>query len=148
MALLDLTIRSSIEELQTLADRVDAVAETKCWPQKTLFALQVSLDEWISNVIKYSYQNQPGRPIRVTIEQDAQAAMSALGGRGDLVVCIEDEGSAFDPSDSEVPTSLEETLSGQREGGMGLFVMRHLLKDIAYHQRKGRNIVTLRIGLC
>lgn len=137
MALLDLTIQSSIEELQTIADRVDDVADAKGWSQKTVFALQVSLDEWISNVIKYSYKNAPNRPIRVKIEEKA----------GSVVAQVEDEGAAFDPSSSQIPNSLDETLSGKREGGMGLFVMRHLLRDIAYHQANGRNIVTLRISM-
>ena len=41
MALLDLTVESSIEELQAIANEVDGVAEQQGWSQKTVFALQV-----------------------------------------------------------------------------------------------------------
>lgn len=142
MSLLDLSIGSSLEELQTIADRVDAVAEQQGWSQRTVFALQVSLDEWISNVIKYSYKNQPGQVIRVTLELDGDLADQA-----DLLARVEDQGAAFDPTAPGVMPALDKAALGTREGGMGLFVMQHLLKDIGYQNIGGRNIVTLRVGL-
>ena len=70
MALLDLTVESSIEELQAIANQVDGVAEQQGWSQKTVFALQVALDEWISNVIKYSYKERSDQPIRVVVNEN------------------------------------------------------------------------------
>ena len=64
----------------------------------------------------------------------------------DRTLWVEDEGEPFDPSASVVPETLEDTLSGKREGGMGLFVMRHLLSSLAYTQAGNKNIVTLRVS--
>ena len=137
MALLDLTVDSSVEELQSIADQVDGVAKRRGWSQKAVFALQVALDEWISNVIKYSYQERPNQPIRVTIDEC----------NSELVALVEDRGTPFDPSSSAVPSSLDDTLSGKREGGMGLFVMHHLLSGINFERVNDLNIVTLRVKL-
>ena len=136
MALIDLTILSSIEELQTVADRVDDLAEKQGWAQKALFALQVSLDEWISNLIKYSYENTADKPIRITVSEQG----------GKIIAQVFDEGAPFDPTATPVPVTLEETLTGKREGGMGLFVMQHLLADIAYQRKGNQNIVTLSVA--
>ena len=137
MALLDLTVESSIEELQAIANEVDGVAEKQGWSQKTVFALQVALDEWISNVIKYSYKERPDQPIRVVVNESEH----------ELVASVEDHGTPFDPASAAVAETLDETLSGKREGGMGLFVMHHLLSDIAFERVNNRNIVTLRVKL-
>ncbi|MAV46348.1 MAG: ATP-binding protein [Alphaproteobacteria bacterium TMED89] len=137
MALLDFTLPSSIEELQSVADRVDAVAEQQGWSQKAVFALQVTLDEWLSNVITYSLREDTSQSIRVVVEESGQ----------EVVTQVEDHGEPFDPSGKVVPETLDETLSGRREGGMGLFVMHHLLSGISYERQDNRNIVTLRISL-
>jgi len=137
MALLDLTVESSNEVIQSVADRVDAVAEQRGWSQKAVFALQVTLDEWISNIIKYSFPNQTNAPIRVVIDENGH----------ELVAQVEDKGAPFDPSSASVPDCLDDTLSGRREGGMGLFVMHHLLSGISYDRQDDRNIVTLRVNL-
>lgn len=137
MPLLDLTVDSSNDVIQTIADHVDSVAERQGWTQKVVFALQVSLDEWVSNVVKYSYGGEKGQPIRVLIDED----------RGELIARVEDFGAPFDPSTSDIPSSLDDTLSGKREGGMGLFVMHHLLSGIDFERSNERNIVILRVKL-
>lgn len=137
MALLDLTVDSSIEVIQTIANQVDRVAARQGWTQKAVFALQVALDEWVSNVIKYSYKDENGHPIHVIVDEY----------QGELIAKVEDFGAAFDPATSVIPTSLDDTLSGKREGGMGLFVMHHLLSGINFERSKDRNIVTLRVKL-
>ena len=96
MALLDLTVESSIEELQAIANQVDGVAEQQGWSQKTVFALQVALDEWISNVIKYSYKERSDQPIRVVVNENED----------ELIASVEDLGTPFDPSSSAVPTAI------------------------------------------
>ena len=137
MALLDLTVDSSIEVIQTIANQVDRVAARQGWTQKAVFALQVALDEWVSNVIKYSYKDENGHPIHVLLDEN----------QGELIAKVEDFGAPFDPATSVIPTSLDDTLSGKREGGMGLFVMHHLLSGINFERSKDRNIVTLKVKL-
>ena len=101
MALLDLTVESSIEELQAIANQVDGVAEQQGWSQKTVFALQVALDEWISNVIKYSYKERSDQPIRVVVNEN----------EAELIASVEDLGTPFDPSSSAVPAKSSPALS-------------------------------------
>jgi anti-sigma regulatory factor (Ser/Thr protein kinase) len=135
MALLDFTVSGSPDELNKIADQVDRVAEAEGWSQQAIFALQVSLDEWVSNVFKYSYDDATDRPIRILLDQDDRG----------IVASVEDEGRPFDLTQADIPDTLGDTLSRQREGGMGLFMMRHLLSGIEYRQNAGRNIVTLRV---
>ena len=137
MALLDFTLETSIDGIQLVADRVDTIAEQQGWSQKAVFALQVTLDEWLSNVIKYSMTSDTTQPIRVVVDETG----------AELIARVEDQGKPFDPSSAVVPETLDETLSGRREGGMGLFVMHHLLSGISYDRQGNRNIVTLRVAL-
>ena len=137
MALLDFTVDSSIEELESIADQVDSLAARRGWSQKAVFALQVALDEWVSNVLKYSYDNANQTPIRVIIDEKD----------GELVAKVIDFGAPFDPTTAVVPGSLDDTLSGKREGGMGLFVMHHLLCGMNFERANNQNTVTMRVKL-
>ena len=98
--------------------------------RKTIMQLQVTLDELISNVIKYAW------PAGGRHELSVRMTATATDVRIDLV----DDGQAFDPRTAPPP---EGSARRRRPGGVGIHMVKQLVDDIEYWRRNGRNHITL-----
>ena len=74
MVLFDLTMHDAEAGLTGLNRRLEALGAHFGWPARSLGALQVGLDEWISNIIEHGYSDTGGRgPVRVVVAVSGQA---------------------------------------------------------------------------
>jgi serine/threonine-protein kinase RsbW len=97
------------------------------------FAVQVCLEEAVANIIMYSTTTDDRLEIVVEVERRDQT----------LVARIEDNGSAFDPTQvprPPVPTSLAEA----KVGNLGIHLMRSFASGLHYERRNSRNRLTMR----
>src|SRR5262245_5046462 len=97
-----------------------------------LFAVQVCLEEAVANIIMYSATTDDRLEIVVEIERGEQT----------LVARIEDNGSAFDPTQvprPPVPASLAEA----KVGNLGIHLMRSFASGMHYERRDSRNRLTM-----
>lgn len=110
------------------------IAKEAQWPERTVFGLTLSLDEALTNIVTYAFASGdvPASAIRLSCFLDAE----------DIVLRIDDEGVAFDPTLSNVRERAE-SLEEAEIGGHGLRLMRHYLKSIRYVRSEGRNVLTL-----
>ena len=93
--------------------------------------MYVALDEIISNAVKYGGRGPRGR---ITL---------ALRIRGDgLRVIFTDDGIAFNPLEVQAP-DINVDLSERQIGGLGIFLVRHLMDEMKYTRRNGRNCVVM-----
>ena len=90
------------------------------------------LDEFVSNVIKYGYDDTLEHQIQVDVK---------LEGRH-LTVRIEDDGKAFNPLEAPAP-DLDRPVEERPIGGLGIFIARTLADSIEYRREDGRNILTM-----
>ena len=102
-------------------------------PDKDLFALQIIVEELVTNVIDYG-----GVPAG---EEAARVELSSEN--GGLVICIADRGKAYNPLLREDPDT---TLPAEERpiGGLGVHFCKKLTEAQHYEYRDGRNILTLR----
>jgi len=97
------------------------------------FAVQVCLEEAVANIIMYSTTIDGHLEIVVEVERRDQT----------LVAWIEDNGSAFDPTQvprPPVPASLAEA----QVGNLGIHLMRSFASGMDYERRDSRNRLTMR----
>ncbi|HNW94359.1 MAG TPA: ATP-binding protein [bacterium] len=99
---------------------------------RVLYAVNLSLDELVTNVISYGYED--AQPHELTVDL-------ALAD-GKLTVTLSDDARAFNPllaprPDASVP--LEE----RRIGGWGIQFVREMMDDMQYERVGGRNVLTL-----
>ena len=74
MVLFDLTMRDAAAGLAGLNRRLEALGAHYRWPTRAQGALQVGLDEWISNIIEHGYRDTGGRgPVRVVFAVSGEA---------------------------------------------------------------------------
>jgi serine/threonine-protein kinase RsbW len=127
-----LLLHRDLAELERLAIWLEG------WAMRDLsaslsFAVQVCLEEAVANIIMYSTTKDDRLEIVVEVEREDQT----------LVARIEDNGSAFDPTQflrPPVPASLAEA----KVGNLGIHLMRSFASGMHYERRDSRNRLTVR----
>jgi anti-sigma regulatory factor (Ser/Thr protein kinase) len=98
-------------------------------------AFDVSLVEWLTNVISYAYEDAGEHWIAVRF----------LAGKGKARVEVEDDGREFNPlSRGAVDTSVP--LDERRPGGLGIHLIQQYMEALDYRREKGRNLLVMTRG--
>jgi serine/threonine-protein kinase RsbW len=127
-----LLLHGDLAELERLAVWIEG------WAMRDLsanlkFAVQVCLEEAVANIIMYSTTTDDRLEIVIEIERTGQT----------VVARIEDNGSAFDPTQvprPPVPASLAEA----KVGNLGIHLMRSFANGMHYERRDNRNRLSIR----
>jgi len=102
-------------------------------PRRISFNFRTALAEALGNAIRYGNGQDPDRMVRVFVEL-----------RRDFVrIHIDDDGQGYDPSRLPDPTHPDNI---EREFVRGLFVIRHLVDDVAFNEKGNGICLTLRAG--
>jgi serine/threonine-protein kinase RsbW len=117
----------------TMTSEADQLARMRSWlwtqlvgqalPLEECSAFLVAVGEICNNVIKHAYAGQSGQPIAI--------ALSAFPDR--LIIDVEDEGAPYDPRGYRPPD-----LDTVPEGGMGLFLVRRSVDEVAFDTARPR----------
>ena len=102
-------------------------------PRRISFNLRTALAEALGNAIRYGTGEDPQRVVRVFVEL----------GRDYVRIHVIDDGQGFDTRRVPDPTLPQHVA---REYGRGLFVIRHLVDDVAFNEKGNGICLTLRAG--
>jgi serine/threonine-protein kinase RsbW len=102
-------------------------------PRRVSFNLRTALAEALGNAIRYGTGEDPAKIVRVRVELSRDAVR----------IHVLDGGTGFDRAHLPDPTQAENL---EREDGRGLFVIRHLVDDIAFNEKGNGICLTLRAG--
>lgn len=123
--------------LRYVGEAVDLIADhcrTGTLSERRIeFNLRTALAEALANAIRYGNGEDPAKHVHVRVEVTTAA----------ILVQIEDEGLGFDPGRQPDPTAPHNVV---REDGRGLFVMRHLVDQVAFNESGNVVWLTLRAG--
>jgi serine/threonine-protein kinase RsbW len=133
--MLKLALNAELSSLTTMADAIEGYAADHAVPRDKTMELILALDEVLTNVISYSGL-APGDTIAVTI---------CLGDDA-ISATVEDHGSAFDPL-GDAPPPVMGSLDDRPMGGLGLHIMRTIMKESSYQRVDGRNRLLMRLPL-
>jgi serine/threonine-protein kinase RsbW len=124
-------------DLSLVGDAVDLAArhcDVGVLSQRRLqFNLRTALAEALANAIAYGNHHDPSRLVRIEVACRPDAVR----------IEVADDGLGFDPSQVPDPTAPEFL---EREGGRGLFVLRHLVDTIEFNERGNSVCLVLRAG--
>ena len=127
-----LLLHRDLAELERLAVWIEGWA-TRDLSASLSFAVQVCLEEAVANIIMYSTTTDDGLEIVVEVER-----------RGELLVArIEDNGSAFDPTQVPRPPR-PASLAEAKVGNLGIHLMRSFASGMHYERRDSCNCLTMR----
>ena len=126
-------LKNSLAELSTLCEKLEGVGEALGLSRRSLFEVNLALDELFTNIISYGFADQSEHIIHVRISSDNHL----------LTVEIEDDGIAFNPVERQepnLPCELEEC----KVGGLGIHLVKNLVDEVAYRRWGDRNVLTLK----
>ncbi len=124
---------ATFQSLDTVREFVGAVAREIGMDDSDVYAVQLAVDEACSNIIEHAYGGQNRGEIECTCETNDEA----------LTIILRDHGQPFDPASIAAP-NLSLGLHERQVGGLGLYLMRHLVDEIHFEaQGKAGNVLTL-----
>ena len=131
-AILEIILKNRPEEKRRLLAALESFAGAHELPKAVFRAADLVLEEHLTNVMSYAYDDQQEHEIRVRLEASASQ----------LVIEVEDDGKAFDPTQApEVDTSLP--LDQRPIGGLGIHFIRRCMDEARYQRRANRNILRM-----
>ena len=129
---LKVSLVNDLQELARIAARIDEFCEDRNLGPQIGYAVNLSVDEILTNTISYGYDDEEPHEIDIVVSMQAD----------DIVVVIVDDSTAFDLSqtpDADVESSVEE----RALGGLGLFLVHQMMDGVEYRRMDERNVVTL-----
>lgn len=128
-----LVLSSRLSEMERLPVWIDSLAAAYAIDENVKFAINLCLEEAVSNVIRHGYANREGQFLTVDCSSPRP---------GRFVFTVEDEAALFNPL--EIPP---QPAIGQQEGqigGQGIRLLRGFADSLEYEAKPAGN--RLRIG--
>jgi anti-sigma regulatory factor (Ser/Thr protein kinase) len=126
-----LRVRNDLNELTRLAHWLNTCAEQHSIPEQTAQHVDLCIAEAVTNIMTHGFADEGTHEIALSLEQQGK----------DVVLQIEDDGVAFDPTAAEPPPLA--TLDSTRIGGWGMRIVRRFSDEVRYRRIDGRNCLTL-----
>jgi len=125
-------LKNQLTELTLLASAIEDFAEKTGLDMQAIFKINLALDELVTNIVSYAYDDESLHQIEITLSYDAPIFTASLI----------DDGKAFDPTmttEPDVDTSLEQ----RKVGGLGVHFVKTLMDKIDYNRHAQKNHVRL-----
>ena len=126
-------LNSNLSELDLLCQNCEKIGRSIGVSDKTIFEMNLALDELFTNIISYGFQDHQEHFIKINITIE-----------GDLLeMRIEDDGVPFNPMESKTP-DLQCDIEECKIGGLGIHLIKKLMDHLHYQRVADKNILVLR----
>ena len=130
---LSIRLKNRFSELARLKNTLRGYCEFRELPSNVEFALTLSLDEIVTNVISYGYDDMDDHNIDVAIRS----------GQGVIEVTVEDDGKAFNPLEFRTP-DLNRPIDERPVGGLGIYLAKTYMNELEYERAGVKNRLIMR----
>ena len=130
---ISIRIEADVREIERLNRLVRQFGELHDVPSRTLYAVNLALDELVTNAMLYGFDDASGKNVLVKIETAGN----------ELVASVHDGGKPFNPLDVK-PPDLNATLEDRELGGLGIHLVRSLMDQVTYRRDSDQNVLTVR----
>jgi serine/threonine-protein kinase RsbW len=126
--------QAKYENLDAIREFVAQAAIDAGLRETGVYAVQLAADEACSNIIEHAYEDQCDEEIECTCSDNGE----------DLIMIFRDHGKQFDPASVPEPV-LTGSLNERQIGGLGIFLMNHLMDEVHYESMgEAGNVLTLK----
>jgi len=127
-----ITLKNELSEIERLAGFVDAFCEPLEPGMKDLMAIQLALEEAVTNVINHGYSDGQAHTFAVELAATPDRRVKAI---------VTDDAPAYDPL-ARPPVDTTLPLEERKIGGLGVHLVKKLMDSAHYERRDGKNILT------
>lgn len=129
-----IVLHNQLSELNTLATEIERFAEQAQLDMQTQFQLNLVLDELLTNIISYAYDDKVLHSISLRLSYVDHVLQAQL--------C--DDGKAFDPTQIGSPDfETGNTVEERQVGGLGIHFARTFMDTVEYQRRDSHNQLVL-----
>lgn len=127
-----ISLPANLENLPQLMESVSRCAKDQRLAEDKVIQIEIALEEALVNIIKYAYLDRAGDVKVICMLDDDRH----------LVIEIEDAGPPFDLF-SVAPPDFTGGLSERKIGGLGIHLIRNMMRDVRYIRKDDKNILRL-----
>jgi anti-sigma regulatory factor (Ser/Thr protein kinase) len=127
-----LRMRNSFSDLIELMRSANEFLETHALPPRIMYKANLALEEILTNIVKYAFNDPDDHEIAVLLIVSAQ----------ELVMEIVDDGLEFDPLSLPAPEAKNSVLDVEI-GGLGVHLVREMMDSISYRRAESKNVLTI-----
>ena len=129
-------LSAELAQLRRYSQEVAGFLEAHALSPRVTYAVDLVLEELITNIIKYAYDDDKTHEIRVRVALEAEY----------VVVQIEDDGRPFNPLEAPA-ADVHKPLEDRPIGGLGLHLVRQMTEHMDYRRIGNKNHVEVRVAL-
>lgn len=129
-----LIYQSNIDELHKLTDDIKSFAEKHHLDENVIFALNLCLDEALTNIITHGLNHTTKDQIEIDLVLK----------KNHVTAIILDNGIPFNPLEkmSKIP-DIKAKIEKRNIGGLGFFLIDKYMDNIEYQRKGNQNILTM-----
>jgi serine/threonine-protein kinase RsbW len=126
-----LVIRADLDEIPRVTAVLERIMGKRGFARDAILDLQLAVEEVVVNAIIHGYRGEAGE-VAITIHATDRA----------VEVRIMDRAPPFNPLSLPEPDR-ESDITKRQIGGLGIYLVRHVVDDITYRYAGGKNILTV-----
>ena len=129
----EITVPATLDNVETVTEFVDELLNALRCPPPVRTQIDIAIDEVFSNIVRYAYSPEEGpATVRVDAAEEPRS----------VVITFIDHGKPYNPLTTAAPDT---TLSAKqrRIGGLGVYMLKKTMDDLAYAYTDGKNILTI-----
>jgi anti-sigma regulatory factor (Ser/Thr protein kinase) len=127
---LSISFANDRQELTHVIQVVNVFLEPRELSSKLIYAVNLILEEIVTNIIKYGYEDEETHEIEVRIEVE----------QGEVALTVVDDAREFNPLTIPPPDQSKSAMD-RIEEGLGLQFVRHMRNAMEYRREEGKNIL-------
>ncbi len=129
----EIIVPALAEELTNVQEFVTAQLEAVDCPMKAQFQIELAVEEIFVNIVSYAYRPEVGdATIRCEVSDDPLS----------VTIEFQDHGKSFDPL-AQADADISKEALVEREGGLGIFLVKKNMDAVNYRYEDGKNILTI-----
>ncbi len=125
-------IKNTFSEVEQLCATINKLAQNNSFPEQHIFCLNVCLEEMLTNIVKYSYDDEDRHEIEVRLEIANEI----------ITLTIIDDGHEFNPLEAEKP-DINADIKHRQVGGIGILLTCKMSNKITYARKDDKNILKI-----
>lgn len=129
---MSVVLENNLGELGVLTQMLQAFLRPYQMPSGALYAIELSLEEILVNIVSYAYDDDGPHEIHFNVDVDAEM----------ITMKFIDDGRPFNPLATE-KMAPKNPLSEGGEGGLGINFVRQMRDMMEYQRKEDRNVLRI-----
>ena len=125
-------IKNTFAEIEQTCAEINKLAQENNFSDQLVFCLNVCLEEMLTNIVKYSYDDDDEHEIEVRLEIANEI----------ITLTIIDDGHEFNPLKAEHP-DMDTDIKHRQVGGIGIFLTCKMANKVTYARKDDKNILKI-----